>query len=428
MNRRKRVGNLYDPLLRLACGVYQLGGIGGMRWNLSRSGFGSGGGLAGGIGLMRPALGRMAAVLRGTTTIVGVVAALLGAGGPVTWGWLAPALGIVVSWTLVYVVVAWRHGLRSWLVAADLLAMATLGVALGHLVPVAAARGTVNWIGLVAGMAVVADQLGGLPAVSIPCAFLVAAGYVAGARLAHLSYGGALGEAQLFLAMAAVAAAAIAVALRAERAAVRAFAELGEARAVAAVVTARRDAERAQLRMVHNGPLTTLTMALHAGDRDRHLGAVLQARAAATLEALQDIRGGSNTGADSGARQVRLDERLANVASWYQMRLRIAAGLRPCLVPAEIAAAFAAGAAEALENAARHAGVADAAIDLANDDGLVTVTVTDRGRGFDVTRPARQGFGLREDLIGRMAAVGGTAVVRSVPGAGTAVCLQWLCR
>jgi signal transduction histidine kinase len=55
----------------------------------------------------------------------------------------------------------------------------------------------------------------------------------------------------------------------------------------------------------------------------------------------------------------------------------------------------------------------------------VQVTVTDRGRGFDPTRVSPSGFGLREDMPGWMAAVGGAATVQSQPGAGTMVALEW---
>jgi signal transduction histidine kinase len=55
----------------------------------------------------------------------------------------------------------------------------------------------------------------------------------------------------------------------------------------------------------------------------------------------------------------------------------------------------------------------------------VRVTVADQGRGFDPAQVSGLGFGLREDLAGRMAAAEGSFAVRSRPGAGTQVHLEW---
>ena len=52
--------------------------------------------------------------------------------------------------------------------------------------------------------------------------------------------------------------------MRGERAAVRAFSALEAEQTAAALSAARREDGRSQLRLVHNGPVTTLTMALQA--------------------------------------------------------------------------------------------------------------------------------------------------------------------
>jgi signal transduction histidine kinase len=52
--------------------------------------------------------------------------------------------------------------------------------------------------------------------------------------------------------------------------------------------------------------------------------------------------------------------------------------------------------------------------------GGVTVTVRDRGRGFDPAQPVA-GRGLSESILGRMERCGGTAEIRSVPGEGTEI-------
>jgi signal transduction histidine kinase len=128
--------------------------------------------------------------------------------------------------------------------------------------------------------------------------------------------------------------------------------------------------------------------------------------------------------AGTHAGQIRLDERLTKVTSWYEA-LDVAADLQPCLVPADIADAFAGAVAEALENVVRYAGTQHAAVLLRDQQDVVQVTVTDQGRGFEPALVSGHGFGLREDLAGRMAAASGSSAVRSRPGAGTEVHLEW---
>jgi hypothetical protein len=367
---------------------------------------------------MRAALARMAAALRGVIAVVAVSSALLGAEPPVSLRWLVPVLAALAGWTSVYVVVAWTRGLRAWLIGADLLLAVGLCLAMGKLVPPGAVPGTLSWVPNIASVTVVCAQLAGLPVVSVPAGLLVAVSAVAGSRLAHSADGG-LPLGILLATQAVIAAAVMAVALRTERGAVSAFTDLQEAQAAAALASAQREDERAQLRLVHNGPLTTLTMALNASPE--RLGEVLRRNAAATLEALPQLAAETN----AGDGEVRLDEQLAQVVLWYEPPLTITAGLRACSVPAAVAEAFAGAVREALENIVRYAGTQRATAELRDREYAVQVTVADQGRGFDTAQLSGRGFGLREDLVGRMAAVGGSATVCSSPGAGTVVDLEW---
>lgn len=365
---------------------------------------------------MRTALARMAAALRGAAAAVAVASALLGA-VHLSWLWLGIALAVVVSWTCTYVRVAW-HGLRVWLVNVDILVAAGLCLAIGHLVPAAALSGTVNWVDLIASMTVVTAQLGGWLVLSVPAGLLVAASAVAGSWLAH-SPDGLGGEGVLIATQTIVAAAVMVAALRLERTTEAAFSDLEDAQAVAELERSRRAEERAQLRLMHNGPLTTLAMALHADPGQ--LGPALQERAAAALGALSRL----DFEPESGRDEVRLDERLAQIVVWYQPLLVISADLPPCVVPGGVADAFAAAVLEALENVVRHADAEQATVALRVADRSVAVTVADRGRGFEPAQPPGAAFGLREDLVGRMEAAGGTATVQSSPGMGTVVRLVW---
>jgi two-component sensor histidine kinase len=372
---------------------------------------------------MRAGLARMVGGLRGAVAPLIVAAAVVGAAPPVSWAWLGPALVLVVAWTPVYAVLAWTRGLRPWLVGADLAVAALLALATGHLQPVTPPS-MLGWVPSIVSVAIVSAQLGGAPLVSVPACMFVVGCYFAGQRMAgspdHGTSALLIMPVQILL-----GAAVIAVAMRAEREAVRSFLRLQEAQAAADLALARREDERAQLRVVHNGPLTALTMALHA--TAGRPSATLRHRAAAILDALPALTAADGTSHDGADASIRLDERISQVMVWYSPPLRITADLRPVLVSAVVAEALAGAASEALENVARHAGTERAAVLLAERQGSVLVTVTDDGRGFDPAAAASSGagFGLREDLAGRMAAVGGSVTVRSSPGSGTAVEVEW---
>ncbi len=370
-----------------------------------------------GLRQMRPAIARMAAALRGGVGVAAVSSGLLAGGAPLSWWILAPSLVVVAGWTTCYVIVAWTRGLRDWLVGTDLLLVALLCMGIGHLVPPSALAGSTSWVSLFAAMAVVSAQLAGRPALWLPCSLAVAGTMVVGSRLAHSPDGGQYAGG-LMVTQSVITALVMVIVLRAERSAVRAFAELDEARAAATLAAARREDERAQLRMVHNGPLTILMMAFHAGAE--RPSAILRQRAAEALGALRNMTDAD----DTRTGQARLDDRLAKVTTWYQA-LEVTVDLEPCLVPPGIADAFAGAVAEALENVVRYAGTQRAAVLLREQRDVVRVTVADQGRGFEPALVSGLGFGLREDLAGRMTAAGGSSAVRSRPGAGTEVHLEW---
>ena len=84
-------------------------------------------------------------------------------------------------------------------------------------------------------------------------------------------------------------------------------------------------------------------------------------------------------------------------------------------------AALGAATREALVNAAKHAGVPSADLYTEVTADRVSVFVRDRGKGFDPDEVPADRRGLRDSVTGRLARVGGTAVVRSAAGEGTEV-------
>jgi signal transduction histidine kinase len=74
---------------------------------------------------------------------------------------------------------------------------------------------------------------------------------------------------------------------------------------------------------------------------------------------------------------------------------------------------------EALQNVAKYAEASGAAVTLREEDGALTFTVADDGRGFDPTAP-RTGTGV-QGMADRLEALGGSLAVQSAPGRGTVV-------
>jgi signal transduction histidine kinase len=90
-----------------------------------------------------------------------------------------------------------------------------------------------------------------------------------------------------------------------------------------------------------------------------------------------------------------------------------------------VADAFAGAVGEALMNVVRHARVSEISLCMSVLNDVVTIEITDRGRGFDTTAVPVHHYGIREAVTGRMRTVGGEGRVVSAPGAGTKVELWW---
>lgn len=89
-------------------------------------------------------------------------------------------------------------------------------------------------------------------------------------------------------------------------------------------------------------------------------------------------------------------------------------------LPAPRAAALVDAAQEALTNVAKHSGVSSATMRVSVAGGTLTVSVLDRGCGFDPAAVHR-GMGLAGSMRRRMVEAGGAAAIDSSPGAGTYV-------
>jgi signal transduction histidine kinase len=97
----------------------------------------------------------------------------------------------------------------------------------------------------------------------------------------------------------------------------------------------------------------------------------------------------------------------------------------PKQIPTHVTEALVGAAREALNNVVKHAHTSEAWLSAYGDGhGGVTVTVVDRGKGFDPNGKSA-GLGLMRSVKHRVLEVGGGVRIDSAPGEGTSVELSW---
>ncbi len=117
-----------------------------------------------------------------------------------------------------------------------------------------------------------------------------------------------------------------------------------------------------------------------------------------------------------------LREIVAEVEEEYRMTVELTAiGDRPLDSKGE---ALVAAAREALRNAGRHAPGAPVYMFCEIGRDRAEVFVRDEGPGFYPNEVASERRGIRDAMVGRMAVIGGRAMIDSVPGEGTEVALM----
>jgi signal transduction histidine kinase len=172
-------------------------------------------------------------------------------------------------------------------------------------------------------------------------------------------------------------------------------------------------------RALHDGPLRILTVIAGPGPA-AHPDPLVRQQCAISVNTLRgaapDETGGTLTDlslalmkAGGSALGLRVEYHFANL---------------PDDLPTEVVTALCLASAEALSNAAAHAGTTRVRLTaMASGDG-VAVAIVDQGKGFDPAT-TELGYGIRHSIIDRMTEVGGSSTVDSHPGEGTRIDLRW---
>jgi hypothetical protein len=327
--------------------------------------------------------------------------------GLAAWGMVA-----LLAWIAGYTALLLRSS-YAWLVACDVALVGLAALGQQWTVPAAAAADGTSWVLAVVTITVVALQWHTEAWAGAVAMVLLVAAYVAGAWLAV----GVTEMHRLPLVFWAVWAGILSrlcerVLLSAGRRADALLVEREQHRRALAVSAARRADEREQQALLHDTAAATLLMV--------GLGTVPGPSSWLSDQADRDLlvvqgRVGPAVPSD-------LVDLLSAEMSRSPVVVRHAAAPRVAL-PARVAEAIAGSVREALQNVARHAGVDQATLSVTSDP--LQVEIFDAGCGFDPERVPAHRRGVAESIVARMAAVGGRATVRSAPGQGTLVRLEW---
>ncbi|HEX8026771.1 MAG TPA: sensor histidine kinase, partial [Candidatus Limnocylindrales bacterium] len=211
-----------------------------------------------------------------------------------------------------------------------------------------------------------------------------------------------------------------ALALDNERLAAEVRAQLEEVRASRARIAEAADDERRRVeRDLHDGAqqrLVALTMRL---EQARASGAgsaeLIDTTTAELREAIGEVRQIARGMHPPILTESGLAAAVESLAE--RMPLPVAVRVTPTRVPPQIEAAAYYVVAEALTNAVRHAGATAATVDGQIREGRLELSITDDGLGGAEVGAGTGLQGLRD----RLAAVDGTFIVTSAPGAGTTI-------
>jgi signal transduction histidine kinase len=200
-----------------------------------------------------------------------------------------------------------------------------------------------------------------------------------------------------------------------------------EIRASRQRIVAAQDAERRRIeRNIHDGAqqeLVSLSVKLSLAEqtaesdpaKTREMLGDLRSDAVSALETLRDLARGIFP-------PILADSGLGAALKTQATRSSLPVALSVDGVgrhPPEVEAAVYFCVLEALQNAAKYSEASGVAVRVWEDDGQLVFSVTDDGRGFDPATTPR-GTGL-QNMADRLAALGGSLELRSVPHSGTTV-------
>jgi signal transduction histidine kinase len=180
--------------------------------------------------------------------------------------------------------------------------------------------------------------------------------------------------------------------------------------------------------IVHDSVLTTLLSAAAASTpKEAELAANMARQAIARLSDAGQVPVGDETVIPFA----RLSDRIRQAAAAFAGPFTIVEDHVDFLtLPVHTSDALYSATVQAMVNSMQHAGPTDAALARtltlrSNLQGGCTIEVSDAGVGFDLHAVPTERLGLRISIQERVMSAGGSVAVRTSPGAGTSVRIEW---
>jgi hypothetical protein len=197
----------------------------------------------------------------------------------------------------------------------------------------------------------------------------------------------------------------------------------------AAVRQHATEVERVQVdAIVHDTVLATLLAAASArGPQEAALAAGMAGDAIARL----NDAGLAPVADDTVVPFVQLGDRIRQAAAALAHPFDVVQQETESLtVPLYVSESLYSASVQAMVNSLQHAGADDANITrtltmTSNLQGGCTIEISDTGVGFDPDAVPSERLGLRVSIKERVTSAGGTATVRTAPGRGTTITLEW---
>jgi len=329
--------------------------------------------------------------------------------------WLtAVVVGGLLFWSVPYVRLM-VHGPGRWVLPGDAGLVAAVCLTQLWTVPPAALESDEGWVIALASMTLVVYQWHTSLIMGATAVAIVDGAFFAGVVLATpASVSGAVTMLVWIPVEAALSRLLWLLVRRGAAAADREIERAEEARRTAAVAAAARAAEREYSATLHDTAASTLLMV--------GLGEIRGNERWLRAQAERDLR--IFDGRTVAPAEADLTEQLREVIA--DSGLEVTAELPDSLpVPTTAGTALCQAVREALSNVARHARTETAEVTARAGPGGVVITVADHGIGFAPELVPATRWGVTESIINRVAAIGGRVDVRTAPGAGTTVRLEW---
>jgi signal transduction histidine kinase len=175
--------------------------------------------------------------------------------------------------------------------------------------------------------------------------------------------------------------------------------------------------------LVHDSVLTTLLVASKAQTPEE----ILLARESAT-DALRKLDSdNASTQIGSAITQVSFFEALQNRILEFYPNFEVSLQqTNNALLPELVAEALTEATLQAVDNSTKHAGgAARKSVSLQSQGQGLKIVISDTGKGFRPSKIPKDRLGIQLSIIGRVKSVGGRVFIRSEPGKGTDVVLEW---